>query len=176
MEKKRVSISALILATSALLTSTGAREAGAAVPTYSVRVCGDSGALDSYAFGDVQVNLRSCQVSKSGKALDFSSKEFELLRYFLCHIGETLSRDRLLEVAQGFVEASRRALIPEEPTFKIEVLRARIVISVFLMWTSIRCVLPSSTVGANPKRYWWCSSSATRLKVVARSSVFVSSK
>jgi two-component system alkaline phosphatase synthesis response regulator PhoP len=38
------------------------------------------------SFGDVEVNLRSCQVSKRGKSLDFSSKEFELLKYFLCHI------------------------------------------------------------------------------------------
>ena len=46
------------------------------------------------SFGDVEVNLRSCQASRAGKALDFSSKEFELLKYFLCHQGETLSRLR----------------------------------------------------------------------------------
>src|SRR5574337_94236 len=38
---------------------------------------------DRYSFGDVEVNLRSCQVSRRGRALDFSSKEFELLKYFL---------------------------------------------------------------------------------------------
>jgi DNA-binding response OmpR family regulator len=57
---------------------------------------------DRYAFGDVEVNLRSCQVSRQGKAIDFSSKEFELLKYFLCHPGETLSRDRLLEEVWGY--------------------------------------------------------------------------
>lgn len=57
---------------------------------------------DRYAFGDVEVNLRSCQVSRQGKAMDFSSKEFELLKYFLCHPGETLSRDRLLEEVWGY--------------------------------------------------------------------------
>jgi len=57
---------------------------------------------EQYAFGDVQVNLKSCQVSRSGKPLDFSSKEFELLKYFLCHSGETLSRDRLLEDVWGY--------------------------------------------------------------------------
>ena len=54
------------------------------------------------AFGDVEVNLRSCQVSRAGQALEFSSKEFELLKYFLCHEGETLSRDRLLEEVWGY--------------------------------------------------------------------------
>lgn len=57
---------------------------------------------DRYSFGDVEVNLRSCQVARGGKALDFSSKEFELLKYFLCHPGETLSRDRLLEDVWGY--------------------------------------------------------------------------
>src|SRR6266566_1365762 len=52
---------------------------------------------DRYAFGDVEVDLRSYQVLRGGKPVDFSSKEFELLKHFLSHPGETLSRDRLLE-------------------------------------------------------------------------------
>jgi two-component system alkaline phosphatase synthesis response regulator PhoP len=51
---------------------------------------------DKYAFGEVEVNVRSCQVSRKGQMLEFSSKEFELLKYFLIHPGETFSRDRLL--------------------------------------------------------------------------------
>jgi DNA-binding response OmpR family regulator len=57
---------------------------------------------EKFAFGEVEVNVRSCQVSRKGKALDFSSKEFELLKYFLVHPGETLSRDRLLEEVWGY--------------------------------------------------------------------------
>jgi len=57
---------------------------------------------EKFAFGEVEVNLRNCQVSRKGKALDFSSKEFELLKYFLVHPGETLSRDRLLEEVWGY--------------------------------------------------------------------------
>ena len=57
---------------------------------------------DKYTFGEVEVNLRSCQVSRKGKAMDFSSKEFELLKFFLHHPGETLSRDRLLEEVWGY--------------------------------------------------------------------------
>jgi two-component system alkaline phosphatase synthesis response regulator PhoP len=57
---------------------------------------------ETLAFGEVEVNLRSCQVSRKGKSLDFSSKEFELLKYFLHHPGETLSRDRLLEEVWGY--------------------------------------------------------------------------
>jgi len=57
---------------------------------------------DKFAFGEVEVNLRNCQVSRKGKSLEFSSKEFELLKYFLNHPGETLSRDRLLEDVWGY--------------------------------------------------------------------------
>jgi DNA-binding response OmpR family regulator len=57
---------------------------------------------EKYSFGDVEVNLRSCRVSKRGKDLDFSSKEFDLLKFFLHHPGETLSRDRLLEEVWGY--------------------------------------------------------------------------
>jgi DNA-binding response OmpR family regulator len=57
---------------------------------------------DKYAFGEVEVNVRSCQVSRKGQMLEFSSKEFELLKYFLIHPGETLSRDRLLEDVWGY--------------------------------------------------------------------------
>lgn len=57
---------------------------------------------DRYLFGEIEVNLRSCQVSRNGKSLDFSSKEFDLLKYFLCHPGEALTRDRLLEEVWGY--------------------------------------------------------------------------
>jgi len=57
---------------------------------------------ERYAFGDVEVNLRSCQVSRQGKQLEVSSKEFDLLKYFLVHSGEAISRDRLLEEVWGY--------------------------------------------------------------------------
>ena len=57
---------------------------------------------DRYTFGDVEVNLRSCQVVRKGKPLEFSAKEFELLKFFLFHSGEAVSRDRLLEEVWGY--------------------------------------------------------------------------
>ena len=90
---------------------------------------------DHYSFGDVEVNLRSCQVSRKGKALDFSSKEFELLKYFLRHPGEALSRDRLLEEVWGYESLSSTRTVdahivrlrqkiepkPEDPRFILTV-------------------------------------------------------
>jgi len=58
--------------------------------------------MDRHSFADVEVDLKRCRVLKSGKAVDVSSKEFELLKYFICHSGEILSRDRLLEEVWGY--------------------------------------------------------------------------
>ncbi len=57
---------------------------------------------DRYSFQDVEVNLRTYQVLRKGKAVGFSAKEFELLKYFLCHRGETLDRERLLGDVWGY--------------------------------------------------------------------------
>jgi two-component system alkaline phosphatase synthesis response regulator PhoP len=57
---------------------------------------------EQHSFADVEVDLRRCRVLRSGKALDISAKEFDLLKYFICHSGETLSRDRLLEDVWGY--------------------------------------------------------------------------
>jgi DNA-binding response OmpR family regulator len=57
---------------------------------------------DRYQFNDVDVDLRTCRVVRDGHAVDFSAKEFELLKFFIRHRGETLSRDRLLDEVWGY--------------------------------------------------------------------------
>jgi two-component system alkaline phosphatase synthesis response regulator PhoP len=57
---------------------------------------------DRYSFGDIEVDMHTCRVIKDGKVLEFTSKEFELLKYFLCHPGESLSRERLLDEVWGY--------------------------------------------------------------------------
>jgi two-component system alkaline phosphatase synthesis response regulator PhoP len=57
---------------------------------------------DRYSFSDVEVDLRACRVMRGGKYLEVSTKEFDLLKYFICHPGENLSRDRLLEEVWGY--------------------------------------------------------------------------
>jgi two-component system alkaline phosphatase synthesis response regulator PhoP len=50
----------------------------------------------NYSFGDVQVDVRRTEVRKGGEEVSLSAKEFQLLKYFLEHRGDTLSRDVLL--------------------------------------------------------------------------------
>jgi DNA-binding response OmpR family regulator len=57
---------------------------------------------DRYTFADIEVDMHACRVTRNGKPLDFTSKEFELLKYFICHPGENLSRERLLDEVWGY--------------------------------------------------------------------------
>src|ERR1700678_1743899 len=57
---------------------------------------------DQHSFGNVDVDLRRRRVLRSGKALEVSSTEFELLKIFIFLSAGTLSRDRLLEDVWGY--------------------------------------------------------------------------
>jgi len=57
---------------------------------------------DSFGFSDVSIDLKSCRVTRRGKPVEVSAKEFELLKYFILHSGETLSRERLLTEVWGY--------------------------------------------------------------------------
>ena len=55
-----------------------------------------------YQFGDLQIDIRSTEVTREGRAVALSAKEFHLLRYFVEHRGATLSRDELLREVWGY--------------------------------------------------------------------------
>jgi two-component system alkaline phosphatase synthesis response regulator PhoP len=59
-------------------------------------------AAADYRFGQVRVDFRSTEVALAGKKLELSAMEFHLLRYFIEHRGETLSRERLLLEVWGY--------------------------------------------------------------------------
>lgn len=55
-----------------------------------------------YEFGDIVVDIRRAEVTRGGRPVDLSAKEFHLLRYFLEHRGATLSREELLHEVWGY--------------------------------------------------------------------------
>ncbi len=59
---------------------------------------------DTYRFGDIIVDFRRMEVTRSGAPVDLSAREFKLLRYFIEHRGATLSRDALLADVWGYEE------------------------------------------------------------------------
>jgi two-component system alkaline phosphatase synthesis response regulator PhoP len=59
-------------------------------------------AADVYAFGDVRVDFRRAEVVRGGTPVELSSLEFKLLRHFIEHRGQLLSRRTLLEKVWGY--------------------------------------------------------------------------
>lgn len=57
---------------------------------------------DGFRFGDVTVDFRRAEVTKAGRAVDLSAREFRLLRYFVDHAGAAISRDELLNEVWGY--------------------------------------------------------------------------
>lgn len=57
---------------------------------------------ETWRFGDLEVDFRKYQALKCGKPLEMSAREFELLKYFSQHRGETITRDQLLDEVWGY--------------------------------------------------------------------------
>ena len=59
--------------------------------------------IDSiFRFGSVVVNLRNEEVLRDGSPIELTAKEFELLRYFVAHPDERISRETLLKQVWGY--------------------------------------------------------------------------
>jgi DNA-binding response OmpR family regulator len=58
--------------------------------------------VETYAFGDVALNFKRYEATRNGEGLELSPREFELLKYFIQHRGETITRDQLLDDVWGY--------------------------------------------------------------------------
>jgi two-component system alkaline phosphatase synthesis response regulator PhoP len=61
-----------------------------------------TGSEHEYRFGEVTIDFRKAEVTKGGKPVDLSAREFLLLKYFIEHREATLSRDKLLNEVWGY--------------------------------------------------------------------------
>jgi two-component system alkaline phosphatase synthesis response regulator PhoP len=75
--------------------------------------------IAEFAFGDVRVHFRAGQVFRAGREVRVTRKELELLRYFVEHPGEVVTRDRLLDEVWGYER------FPTTRTVDTHVLRLR---------------------------------------------------
>jgi two-component system alkaline phosphatase synthesis response regulator PhoP len=55
-----------------------------------------------YQFGKVHIDFRRAEVTREGKPLSLTAREFQLLRYLIEHRGATLSREELLTEVWGY--------------------------------------------------------------------------
>jgi DNA-binding response OmpR family regulator len=57
---------------------------------------------EDFHFGDVAVNFKKFEVTKSGSPIEMSPREFNILKYFIEHRGEVITRDQLLDSVWGY--------------------------------------------------------------------------
>jgi DNA-binding response OmpR family regulator len=55
-----------------------------------------------YVLGSVTVDFTRLEARRDGEPVDLTPREFGLLRFFICHEGEVLSRDKLLDAVWGY--------------------------------------------------------------------------
>ena len=53
--------------------------------------------IEKYQFGDIALDFIRQQATKSGEPVELSSREFQLLQYFVEHRGEVVTREKLLD-------------------------------------------------------------------------------
>ena len=57
---------------------------------------------EDFRFSDVLVSFRKFEVTKAGAPLEMSPREFNILKYFIEHRGEVITRDQLLDSVWGY--------------------------------------------------------------------------
>ena len=58
--------------------------------------------IESFVFGDVELDFKKYVARKGGQVLDLSPREFEILRYLIRRRGEIVTRDELLDEVWGY--------------------------------------------------------------------------
>jgi two-component system alkaline phosphatase synthesis response regulator PhoP len=69
------------------------------------RAGGTAGLPETCTIGQVEVNFRTHQVRRHGERIYLTSREFDLLRYFVLHKGEVVTREQILNEVWGYEEA-----------------------------------------------------------------------
>jgi DNA-binding response OmpR family regulator len=90
----------------------GSRELVARVKAILRRTDGEKERLDSFEFGDVSVDFKKHEVIKAGEKLHLTVSEYKLLKYFIEHRGETVTRDDILDEAWEDAVVSPRTIDP----------------------------------------------------------------
>lgn len=58
--------------------------------------------IEECSFGNVEVDFKKQEATKKKKALKLSAKEFEILKFFVEHAGDVITRDMLLDKIWGY--------------------------------------------------------------------------
>ena len=58
--------------------------------------------LENFKFGEISIDFKRAEISKSDESLELSAMEFKLLQFLIEHKGEVHSRDELLDAVWGY--------------------------------------------------------------------------
>jgi two-component system alkaline phosphatase synthesis response regulator PhoP len=58
--------------------------------------------MDSFEFGDIAIDFRRAEVTRSGEPIELSAMEFKLLQFLIGNRGAVHSRDHLLDEVWGY--------------------------------------------------------------------------
>lgn len=59
-------------------------------------------ATEQYQFGDVTINFAALETTEAGAPVNLTQREFRLLKHFIEHRGEVITRDQLLDAVWGY--------------------------------------------------------------------------
>lgn len=79
----------------------GLKELLARVRAHLRRTVKQDSVMEIYSFGDVEINFRQHLAKKSGTPIELTPREFELLKCFINHLSEVVSREQLLNEVWG---------------------------------------------------------------------------
>lgn len=58
--------------------------------------------VETFSFGNFEIDFKKFRASKNGKELELSAREFDILRFFIRRQGEIITRDQLLDEVWGY--------------------------------------------------------------------------
>src|ERR1044072_746330 len=57
--------------------------------------------IEQISFGDVEMSFKNFEARKAGRSIELSPREFKIIKYFIEHRNEVVSRDQLLDGVWG---------------------------------------------------------------------------
>jgi len=66
------------------------------------RAANASEEVEVYQLGDVAFNFKKFEATRSGRPIDLSPRELKIMKYFIDHKGEVVTRDQLLDAVWGY--------------------------------------------------------------------------
>ena len=69
------------------------------------RAGGRSSSLETFRIGDIEIDFRTHQAHRAGQRIEFTAREFDLLRHLVAHTGQVVTREQILNQVWGYEES-----------------------------------------------------------------------